>query len=52
MAADLSSSLMEPLRPDWLLLAKKKNKLKIAAALLPHRSNHWGRFILLNQNIR
>ncbi|XP_021305336.1 peptide methionine sulfoxide reductase A5 isoform X2 [Sorghum bicolor] len=52
VVADLLSSLMEPLRPDWLLLAKKKNKLKIVAALLPHRSNHWGCFILLNQNIR
>lgn len=52
MVADRSSLPMEPLRPDWLLLAKKNNKLRIAAALLPHRSNNWGYFILLNQNIR
>src|SRR6266542_2714170 len=52
VVADLSSSLMEPLKLDWLLLAKKENRLRTAAVLLPHRSNHWGNFILLNQNIR
>ncbi|GJN01003.1 hypothetical protein PR202_ga18233 [Eleusine coracana subsp. coracana] len=37
----LLSSLMEPLRPDWQLLPKKKNKQRIAAVLLPRRFSHW-----------
>ena len=49
---DPSFSQMEPSRLDWLVLAKRENKARTAAVLLPQRSILWGHFIQLNQNIR